>query len=43
MGMPPTEKSLRCQMAAFFIFDSADLVCEQVYFDFVTIMRQLTS
>jgi hypothetical protein len=29
-------------MTAFFIFEGADLVCERVYFDSATILRQLT-
>lgn len=42
-GLAPTGKSFRCRMTAFFIFDGADLVCERVYFDAATILRQLTS
>ena len=41
-GIPPTGKSFRCRMTAFFVFDGADLVCERVYFDSATILRQLT-
>ena len=41
-GLPPTGKTFRCQMTAFFIFDGADLVNERVYFDNGTILRQLT-
>jgi hypothetical protein len=29
-------------MAAFFLFDGEQLVCERVYFDSATILRQLT-
>jgi steroid delta-isomerase-like uncharacterized protein len=40
-GIPATGKSFECRMAAFFIFDGEDLVCERVYFDAVTILSQL--
>jgi hypothetical protein len=30
-------------MTAFFIFEGEGLVCERVYFDSATILRQLTS
>lgn len=43
MGIPPTGREFRCRMAAFFIFEGAELVCERVYFDTATILRQLTS
>lgn len=43
MGFEPTGREFRCQMTAFFIFDGADLVCERVYFDSATILRQLTA
>ena len=45
-GLEPTGRSFRCRMTAFFIFDEEDparLVCERVYFDSGTILRQLTS
>lgn len=42
MGIEPTGKEFRCRMTAFFIFDDAGLVCERVYFDSATILRQLT-
>jgi steroid delta-isomerase-like uncharacterized protein len=38
----PTGRTFRCRMTAFFIFDGADLVCERVYFDSATILRQIT-
>jgi steroid delta-isomerase-like uncharacterized protein len=41
-GIAPTGRSFRCRMAAFFLFEGADLVCERVYFDAATILRQLT-
>jgi steroid delta-isomerase-like uncharacterized protein len=43
MGMEPTGKEFRCRMTAFFIFEGKGLVCERVYFDSATILRQLTS
>ena len=43
MGFEPTGREFRCQMTAFFIFDGAGLVCERVYFDSATILRQLTA
>ncbi len=39
--IPPTGKSFRCRMAAFFLFDDDRIVCERVYFDAATILRQL--
>ena len=42
-GIEPTGKSFRCRMTAFFIFEGTNLVCERVYFDTATILRQLTS
>lgn len=43
MGIPPTGKAFRCRMTAFFVFEGANLVCERVYFDSATILRQLTA
>lgn len=43
LGIEPTGRSFRCRMTAFFLFDGADLICERVYFDSATILRQLTS
>ena len=43
MGIEPTGKSFECRMTAFFVFDADKLVCERVYFDTATILRQLTS
>jgi steroid delta-isomerase-like uncharacterized protein len=40
-GVPPTGRSFRCRMAAFFEFEGEELVCERVYFDSATILRQL--
>lgn len=42
MGIEPTGREFRCRMTAFFLFDGAKLVCERVYFDAATILRQLT-
>ncbi len=43
LGMEPTGRTFRCRMAAFFLFDGPDLVCERVYFDTATILRQLSA
>ena len=43
MGIEPTGKTFKCRMTAFFIFEGPDLVCERVYFDSATILRQLTA
>jgi len=40
-NLPPTGHSFTCRMAAFFMFEEDRLVCERVYFDSGTIMRQL--
>jgi steroid delta-isomerase-like uncharacterized protein len=40
-GLPPTGRSFTCRMTAFFLFEEDRLVCERVYFDTGTIMRQL--
>lgn len=41
-GLEPTGREFKCRMTAFFIFEGTDLVCERVYFDSATILRQLT-
>lgn len=43
LGMEPTGRTFRCRMTAFFLFRGAELVCERVYFDSATILRQLTT
>lgn len=43
MGVEPTGREFRCQMTALFIFEGTNLVCERVYFDSATILRQLTA
>lgn len=40
-GFEPTGNEFRCRMAALFLFDGEGLVCERVYFDSATILRQL--
>ena len=40
-GLPPTGRSFRCRMVAIFEFGDDRLVCERVYFDSATILRQL--
>jgi steroid delta-isomerase-like uncharacterized protein len=40
-ALPPTGRSFRCRMSAHFVFEGAELVCERVYFDQLSIMRQL--
>jgi steroid delta-isomerase-like uncharacterized protein len=42
MGIAPTGREFRCRMTAFFVFEGPGLVCERVYFDAATILRQLT-
>ena len=43
LGMPPTGRSFRSRVMAFFLFEGEDLVCERIYFDTGSILRQLTS
>jgi steroid delta-isomerase-like uncharacterized protein len=43
LGIEPTGRSFRCRMTAFFLFEQARLVCERVYFDAGTILRQLSA
>jgi steroid delta-isomerase-like uncharacterized protein len=40
-GVPPTGRSFRCRMSAVFEFEGERIVCERVYFDQLTILRQL--
>ena len=42
-GIEPTGRPFRCRMTAFFLFDEGNdrIVCERVYFDSATILRQL--
>ncbi|MFC3713607.1 ester cyclase [Sphingoaurantiacus capsulatus] len=39
--IPPTGKSFKVRMAALFIFDGDGIACERVWFDQLSIMRQL--
>ena len=39
--MPPSGRSFRCRMTALFLFEGAGLVCERVYFDSATMLRQI--
>jgi steroid delta-isomerase-like uncharacterized protein len=41
LGIAPTGRAFRCRMTAFFLFDERGLVCERVYFDTATILREL--
>lgn len=40
-SLPPTGRSFRGRMTAFFIFEGDRIVNERVYFDLLTLMRQL--
>ncbi len=40
-GVKPTGKTFRCPMTAFFVFDGDKIVCERVYWDQLTSMKQL--
>jgi steroid delta-isomerase-like uncharacterized protein len=40
-GLPATGRSFSCRMVALFLFEDERLVCERVYFDSATILRQL--
>jgi steroid delta-isomerase-like uncharacterized protein len=42
LGIAPTGRAFRCRMTALFLFEGPGLVCERVYFDSATILRQLT-
>ena len=41
-GFAPTGREFKCRMTALFLFEGAKIVCERVYFDSATILRQLT-
>lgn len=43
LGVAPTGREFRCRMAALFLFEDAGarIVCERVYFDAATLLRQL--
>src|SRR5204862_8114838 len=40
-GLPPTGRKFEMRFCALFLFDEADLICERVYFDAGTVLRQL--
>ncbi|HSW14716.1 MAG TPA: ester cyclase [Solimonas sp.] len=40
-GLPATGQSFEVRMSAFFIFEGERLVCERVYFDALSLLRQL--
>lgn len=40
-GLPPTGRAFSARMSAVFLFKGERLVCERVYFDANTILRQL--
>jgi steroid delta-isomerase-like uncharacterized protein len=41
LGVAPTGRTFTCRMAAVFLFSGDRIVCERVYFDAATILRQL--
>jgi steroid delta-isomerase-like uncharacterized protein len=41
LGIPPTGRTFRCRMVALFLFADDRIICERVYFDAATILRQL--
>jgi len=40
-GIPATGRSFTCRTVALFLFEADRIVCERVYFDSATILRQL--
>ena len=40
-GIPATGREFTCPMVALFLFEGDAIVCERVYFDSATILRQL--
>ena len=40
-GLPPTGRKFEMRFCAIFVFEEDRLVCERVYFDAGTILRQL--
>jgi steroid delta-isomerase-like uncharacterized protein len=40
-GIAPTGNQMEVQSALIFVFDDENLMCEKVYFDHATILRQL--
>jgi steroid delta-isomerase-like uncharacterized protein len=43
LGLAPTGRSFRVRMLALFLFEGDGLVCERVYFDSASILRQLSA
>jgi len=41
LGVAPTGREFTCRMIAVFLFAGDHIVCERVYFDAATILRQL--
>ena len=41
--MPPTGKPFKVRMCAIFEFEGEKIVCERIYFDSMSMMRQLTA
>ena len=40
-GVPPTGREFTCRMVALVLFEGDRIVCERIYFDAATILRQL--
>jgi steroid delta-isomerase-like uncharacterized protein len=40
-GIEATGRPMSLQAALFYLFDGSDLICERVYFDHATMLRQL--
>jgi len=40
-GLPPTERFVRVRVCGIYVFEEDRLVCERVYFDAATVLRQL--
>ncbi len=40
-GLPPTGRAFELPILSIFLFDDDELVCERVYFDSTTVLRQL--
>ena len=40
-GLPPTKRPMEVDSVLIFVFEGDDLVCEKVYFDHATVLRQL--
>lgn len=40
-AIPPTGNAFKVRMTAFFVFDGTTLTCERIYFDTLTMLRQL--